>query len=113
MFCAILVHISATDDSLTGERGEDQNSDRVSADGAETGEKQSLLHRGRRAIKKNSTPSLSEIEKRLKAMEERLERYVRVCIFVAYEFKTVPLKRIPYEITTKTFKSQIEYESFK
>jgi len=52
-------------------RGEDQNANRVFADGAETGEKQSLLHRVRRAVKKNATPNMPDIEKRLKAMEQR------------------------------------------
>ena len=72
MFCAILVHIFAMDDSLTGgPQGGDQNYNRVSDDGAETGEKQSLLYRERRTVKKNATPSLTDFEKRLKAMEER------------------------------------------
>ena len=72
MCCAILAHISAMDESLEAQRrGEDQNSNRVSFDGAETVVKQSLLHRGRRAVKKNATGKLSDIEKRLKAMEER------------------------------------------
>ena len=67
MMCsAILAHISAMDETREGQR-------RVEADSAaETGElKQSLLYRGRRAIKKNSTPNLTEVEKRLKSMEER------------------------------------------
>ena len=68
----ILVHISALDENMEGQRrGEDQNANRVSADGPETGEKQSLLRRERRAVKKNATPSLPDIEKRLKAVEER------------------------------------------
>ena len=74
IFCAILVHISAMDDSLTGgPQGGDQNYNRVSADSANTGEKQSLLYRGQRAVKNNNaTPSPNqEFEKRLKAMEER------------------------------------------
>ena len=50
MFCAILAHISAMDDSLTGQRGGDQNYNRVPADSADTGKKQSLLYRGRRAV---------------------------------------------------------------
>ena len=66
MCCAILAHISAMDETLEGQR-------RVEADSAaETGElKQSLLYRGRRAVRKNSTPNLTEVEKRLKSMEER------------------------------------------
>ena len=72
MCCSILADISAMDENMEGQRrGEDQNANRVSADGAETGEKQSLLHRVRRAVKKNATPSLPDIEKRLKAVEER------------------------------------------
>ena len=72
MCCAIMAHISAMDESLEAQRqGEDQNSNQVSSDGAETVEKQSLLHRGRRAVKKNATPNLTNIENRLKAVEER------------------------------------------
>ena len=71
--CSILVHISAMDENMEGRRrGEDQNINRMSADGGETGEKQSLLNRERRAVKKNATPSpLPDFEKRLKAVEER------------------------------------------
>ena len=66
MCCAILAHISAMDETREAQR-------RVEADSAaETGElKQSLLYRGRRAVQKNSTPNLTEVEKRLKSMEER------------------------------------------
>ena len=65
MCCAILAHISAMDETVEGRR-------RVEADNAETSElKQSLLYRGRRAVQKNSTPNLTEVEKRLKSMEER------------------------------------------
>ena len=72
MCCTVVVHISAMDQTPEAQRrGEDQNSYRVSSDGAETVEKQSLLHRVRRAVKKNATPNLPDIEKRLKAMEER------------------------------------------
>jgi len=72
MCCSILVHISAMDENMEGQRrGKDQNANRMSADGPETGEKQSLLHRVRRAVKKNATPNMPDIEKRLKAMEER------------------------------------------
>ena len=64
MCCAILVHISATE--------EDQNFNGVSADGTETGElKQSFLHRERRAAKNNATPEQQDFEKRLKAVEQR------------------------------------------
>lgn len=73
MSCAILKHISATDDTLEGQRrGEDQNFDGVSADAGQTGErKQSLLHRERRASKTNATPKQQDFEKRLKAIEQR------------------------------------------
>jgi len=72
MCCFILVHSFAMDENVEGQRrGEDQNTNRMSADGAETGEKQSLIHRVRRAVKKNATPNMSNIEKRLKTMEER------------------------------------------
>ena len=72
MCCAILAHISAMDEPLKAQlQGEDQISNRVSSDGAETVVKQSLLHRGRRAVKKNATPNLPNIEKRLKAVEDR------------------------------------------
>ena len=66
MCCSILAHISGTtDETLEAQR-------RVEAGGTETGElKQSLLYRGRRAVQKNSTPNLTEVEKRLKSMEER------------------------------------------
>jgi len=71
MCCSILVHISAMDENMEGERREDQNSNRVSDDGAtRAGEKQ-FLHRVRRSVKKNATPNLPDIEKRLKAVEER------------------------------------------
>ena len=67
MCCATLVHISARDETPKGlRRGEVQNSERVSADGAEAAEKESLLHRERRAVK-----NIAELEKRLQAMEER------------------------------------------
>ena len=72
MCCAILSHISGTDDTLEGQRQlDDQNFSDVSADGAETGElKQSLMQRERRSAN-NATPTLSVIEKRLEAMEDR------------------------------------------
>ena len=70
--CTVVIHISAMDETPKAQRrGEDQNSYRVSSDDAETVEKQSLLHRGRRAVNKNATPKLSDFEKRLKVMEER------------------------------------------
>ena len=70
MCCAILAHISATEDALDGQRSEgEQNFNGVSADGAET-LKQFLMQRERRSAN-NATPILSVIEKRLEAMEDR------------------------------------------
>ena len=72
MCCTILAHISAMDEIHEGQRQvEVQSSDRESSDGAETGGKQTLLQRERRSVKNNSTPTLSAVEKRLQAMEER------------------------------------------
>ena len=63
MCCAILNHISATDDT---------HFNGVSADAGETGElEQSLLQRERRASKTNATPKQQDFEKRLKAVEQR------------------------------------------
>ena len=74
MCCTILVHISAMDKNMEGQRrAEDENTNRVSADGAETGEKQSLLHRERRSVKNNATLSLSDFEKRLQEVEKRYD----------------------------------------
>ena len=67
MCFAALVHIGAMDETPKGlRRGEVQNSERVSADGAEAVGKQSLLYRERRAVKNSA-----ELVKRLQAMEER------------------------------------------
>ena len=73
MVCnAILVHIAAMHQSVEGTRREDPQTDPISSDGAETGENQpSLLHRERRSVKKNATPTLSDIIKRLQALEKR------------------------------------------
>ena len=82
MCCSILVHIFAMDENMEAQRrGEDQNVNRVSDDGAETGEKQSLLNRERRAVKKNETPNMPDFEKRLKAMEERCLMLRRILYF--------------------------------
>jgi len=62
-------------------RREDQNANRVSADGVETGEKQSLLHRERRSVNNNATPSLSDIEKRLQEVEERYAMLDHTAVF--------------------------------
>lgn len=72
MICSIiLVPISATDDTLEGlrRREDDQNSHLLSANGAEAAGKPSLLYREPRAVKNNASPNLSDIEKRLQAME--------------------------------------------
>ena len=69
---AILVHIAATRESVKDTHRGDPQADPLSADGAETGEKQpSLLHRARRSVKKNATLSLSDVAKRLQALEKR------------------------------------------
>ena len=55
--------------SVEGTRREDPQAHPVSADGAETGENQpSLLHRERSSAKKDATPTLSDIVKRLQAL---------------------------------------------
>lgn len=66
-----LVFISAINAPVEGQRREEQNSDRVLIDGAEGVEKQTLLHRERRAVDNNSGPNMTDIEKRLKAIEEK------------------------------------------
>ena len=69
---AIFVHIAAKHESVEGTHRDDPQTDPVSSDGAETGEKQpSLLHRARRSVKKNATPTLPDIVKRLQALEKR------------------------------------------
>ena len=75
MCCPILVHLSATNDheaqSVQTER--EQIIDRVFDDGAKIGdgEKRTLLHRQRKSAKNNVMVSLSEVQKRLRAIEER------------------------------------------
>ena len=77
-FCAILVRISAIDEDLVGKRPEeDLNSNQVSSDDDDTGEKHSSLYRGRRAVKNNAIRN-QDFEKRLKAMEKRLYLYSSV-----------------------------------
>ena len=67
-----LVFISAMNAPVEGQhREEEHNSDRVLIDGAEGVEKQTMLHRERRAIDNNSGPNMTDIEKRLKAIEEK------------------------------------------
>ena len=60
------VHISAMDDSLIGQHQEVDSS----SSARESDDKHSVLHRERRAFKKNATPK-QDFEKRLKIMEER------------------------------------------
>ena len=60
------VHISAMDDSLIGQHQEVDSSSTP----RESDDKHSVLHRERRAFKKDATPR-QDFEKRLKIMEER------------------------------------------
>ena len=60
------VHISAMDESLFGQHQEVDSSSIL----RESDDKHSVLHRERRAFKKNATPK-KDFEKRLKIMEER------------------------------------------
>ena len=72
IFCAIATHISAKYETRAPEeRVANPNPNRVSADEAEIREKRSLLSRGRKAVKKNATFNLSDVEKRLRDVEER------------------------------------------
>ena len=67
MLCGMAwVHISAMDDSLIGQHQEVDSS----SSPRESDDKHSVLHRERRAVKKNATPK-QDFEKRLKIMEER------------------------------------------
>ena len=90
MCCTILVHISALDENPEGlRRGEVASFNRVSADGPEATGKQ--MHRERRAVKNNGNPSLAEVEKRLKAMEERYAFEGRRSL---YQFRNNPQENI-------------------
>lgn len=73
MFCAIATHISTREYETRAPEGRvaNPNPNRVSADEAEIREKRSLLSRGRKAVKKNATFNLSDIEKPLRDVEER------------------------------------------
>ena len=67
MFCAIATHISAKYETRAPEgRVANPNPNRVSANEAEIREKSYFLSRGRKAVKKNATFNLSDIEKRLR-----------------------------------------------
>jgi len=74
VMCTAFALILAMDETV---EGENQNSNREFTDGAGIDEKQALLHRERRAVQNNSSPNpvighnLPDIEKRLRAMEEK------------------------------------------
>ena len=73
MCCAILVHLSATNEIRSEQSQREQIVDRVFDDGPKIGdgEKRTLLHRQRKSAKNNVIASLSEVQKRLRAIEER------------------------------------------
>lgn len=73
MCCAILVHISATNEIQSEQSEREQIVDQVFDDGAKIGdgEKRTLSHRQRKSAKNNVMVSLSEVQKRLRAIEER------------------------------------------
>lgn len=73
MSCAILVHLSATNEIRSEQIQREQIVDRVFDDGAKIrdGEKRTLLHRQRKSAKNSVMASLSEVQKRLRAIEER------------------------------------------
>ena len=101
MCCSILAHISAMDEAQERQRrGENQNTNRVSADGAETGEEQSLMHRERRSVNNNATPSLSDIEKRLQEVEER---YAMLDLPIVFQLQNNRLFRINLMKNNVTF----------
>ena len=91
MCCTIVVHISALDETPEGLRRVEVGSfNRVSADGPEAAGKQ--MHRERRAVKNNANLSLAEVEKRLKAMEERYA--FEVPTSSNYQFRNNPQENI-------------------
>ena len=73
MCCPILVHLSATNEAQSVQSEREQIVDRVFDDGAKIGdgEKRTLLHRQRKSAKNNVMVSLSEVQKTLRAIEER------------------------------------------
>ena len=73
MCCAILVHLSATNETQSEQSEREQIVNQVVDDGAKIGdgEKRTLLHRKRKSAKNNVMVSLSEVHKRLRAIEER------------------------------------------
>ena len=73
MCCAILVHLSATNEIRSEQSQREQIVDRVFDDSSKIGdgEKRTLLHRQRKSAKNNVMVSLSEVQKRLRAIGER------------------------------------------
>ena len=73
MCCAILGHLSATNEIRSEQSQREQIVDRVFDDSSKIGdgEKRTLLHRQRKSAKNNVMVSLSEVQKRLRAIEER------------------------------------------
>ena len=73
MCCAILVHLSATNEIRSEQSQREQIVDRVFDDSSKIGdgEKRTLLHRQRKSAKNNVMVSLSEVQKRLRAIEEK------------------------------------------
>ena len=73
MWCVILVHFSATNEIQLEQSEREQIVDQVFDDGAKIGdgEKRTLLHRQRKSAKNNVMVSLSEVQKRLRVIEER------------------------------------------
>ena len=73
MCCAILVHLSATNEIRSEQSQREQIVDRVFDDSSKIGdgEKRTLLHRQRKSAKNSVMASLSEVQKRLRAIEER------------------------------------------
>lgn len=81
MLCGVAwVHISAMDDSLIGQHQEVDSS----SSPRESDDKHSVLHRQRRAVKKNATPK-QDFEKRLKVMEERRVTKRVLCCSDSYQ----------------------------
>ena len=73
MCCAILGHLSATNEIRSEQSQREQIVDRVFDHSSKIGdgEKRTLLHRQRKSAKNNVMVSLSEVQKRLRAIEER------------------------------------------
>ena len=75
--CDVLCHfgspLPATNETQSEQSEREQIVDQVVDDGAKIGDdkKRTLLHRQRKSAKNNAMVSLSEVQKRLKAIEER------------------------------------------